>query len=139
MTESAQHWKGKIKLEQILLNDGWEIWLRDMQDSFPFLTALGEREYYPDLMAWKDGLGWVVFEVDGHKGHWTARDFQKMKMRDDAFLSHDIRTVRISTSDLTGRKKQTDEQNLLEIEYQLNYQSEILCGMELLMRRGIVS
>lgn len=105
--------------------DDWEIWIRDMEDFFPFLTDLGERTYYPDLMAWKDGIGWVVFEVDGKKGHWTPRDFQKMALRDKAFLDHDIRTVRIKTKDLVGVKKQTTELILQETDYQLDWQLRV--------------
>lgn len=102
--------------------DDWEIWIHDGEDSFPFLTDLGDREYFPDLMAWKDEIGWVVFEVDGKKGHWTKRDFQKMALRDNAFLQRDIRTVRISTYDLVGAKKQTDDLIKQEMDYQLDWQ-----------------
>ena len=117
--ESKYHFIGKARIEKLLLENGWSIQIRDGEDFFPFLTDLGEREYYPDLMAWKDGIGWVVFEVDGKKGHWTPRDMQKMKVRDAAFLEHDIRTVRIKTRDLVGKHKQSDEQNLLEIDWQI--------------------
>lgn len=117
--ESNNHWSAKIRTEKLLLENGWEIYLRDGDDYFPFLTKLGDRAYWPDLMAWKDGIGWVVFESDGKKGHSTKRDIQKMRNRDEAFLERDIRTVRLKTLDLVGRKKQTDEQNLLEIDYQL--------------------
>ena len=109
----------KLSFEKLLLENGWTIYLRDGEDSFPFLTDLGEREYWPDLMAWKDGYGWVVFEVDGRKGHWTRRDTIKMRLRDTEFAERDIWTVRIKTQDLTGRKRQPDSVNLQEIDYQM--------------------
>ena len=117
--ESKNHFLGKIRIEKLLLENNWEIYLRDGEDSFPFLTSLGERQYWPDLLTWKDGEGWVCFEVDGKKGHWTRADFRKMQMRDLTFLQNDIRTVRISTVDLVGRKKQDDSLLLSEIDYQL--------------------
>lgn len=123
--ESPYHKQGCARIEQIVMLDDWEIWIRDMEDFFPFLTPLGERTYYPDLMAWKDGIGWVVFEVDGKKGHWTNRDLQKMAIRDKAFLDHDIRTVRIKTKDLVGVKKQTTELILQEVDYQLDWQLRV--------------
>src|ERR1044071_8587880 len=114
MNESPQHFAGKARVEKLVLEDGWSIYIRDMEDSFPFLTSLGRREYYPDLMAWKDGVGWVVFEVDGKKGHSSVVDHHKMELRDKEFLSRGIRTVRLSTKDLVGRKRQTDELLLKE-------------------------
>jgi hypothetical protein len=117
--ESKKHFEGKCAIEKIVLEDGWEIGIRDGDDHFPFLTSLGLREYYPDLMAWKEETGWVVFEVDGHKGHTTKTDEQKMMMRDEAFRMVDIRTVRLKTDDLVGRKKQPLSIILEEIAYQL--------------------
>jgi hypothetical protein len=119
MTESKKHFEGKCAIEKIVLEDGWHLGIRDGEDKFPFLTSLGLREYYPDLMAWKDETGWVVFEVDGKKGHTTKTDNQKMMMRDEAFRMVDIRTVRIKTEDLVGRKKQPLDILLAEIDYQL--------------------
>ena len=83
-------------------------------------TPLGEREYWPDILAQRDREGWVCFEVDGKKGHSTKRDFVKMKLRDSSLKEMDIRTVRISTFDLVGKKKQTDDLIKLEISWQLS-------------------
>jgi len=124
MNESPQHFAGKARIEKIVLEDGWTIYIRDGQDSFPLHTELGDREYHPDLMAWKDGVGWVIFEIDGKKGHFTESDLQKMKLRDSAFLAFGIRTVRIKTKDLVGMKKQTDELILQDTDYQLAVQVE---------------
>ena len=118
--EGIKHFQGKAAIEKIVLEDGWSIHTRDGEDFFFFETEQGEREYYPDLMAWKDGLGWVLFEVDGKKGHTTPRDMQKMELRDKTFRKYDVRTVRIKTEDLVGRKKQPVDIILKEIDYQLS-------------------
>jgi len=118
--EGVKHFQGKAAIEKIVLEDGWAIHTRDGEDFFFFETEQGEREYYPDLMAFKDGLGWVVFEVDGKKGHFTPRDMQKMELRDKTFRKYDVRTVRIKTEDLVGRKKQPVDIILKEIDYQLS-------------------
>ena len=101
------------------MEDGWTIYIRDGEDSFPFLTVLGERVYWPDLLAWKDDVGWVCFEVDGRKGHSTPKDLQKMRLRDETFQKFDVRTVRIATSVLVGKRKQNDASVLREIDFQL--------------------
>ena len=118
--ESQRHWDGKVRLEKILLESGWTIWLHDGDDSFQFETSRGPRNFWPDLLAWHDGDGWVAFEVDGIKGHSTRTDLIKMEVRDKAFEAVDVRTVRIQTRDLVGRYKQTDDLVKLEINWQLS-------------------
>jgi hypothetical protein len=116
--ESTKHWKGKIALEKILLEDDWNIEVRDGEDSFTFADELGQFQYWPDLLAYKDGEGWVDFEVDGKKGHSTKTDLHKMKLRDERFASLGIKTVRLKTDDLVGKKKQPIDLILREIQFQ---------------------
>ena len=117
--ESLQHWRSKIRLEKILLESGWSICYHDGDVSFSFRTYKGDRTYWPDLLAYKDEEGYVAFEVDGHKGHSSKRDFEKMRLRDSTMHEVDIRTVRIQMSDLAGKRKQDDSLIREEIEYQL--------------------
>ena len=118
--ESVKHWKGKVRLEKILLESEWDIYLRDGEDSFLFKTDLGERGYWPDALDFREWEWLVCIEVDGFKGHTTKRDLAKMKIRDETFLKNDIRTVRILLADLVGAKKQDDSLIKREIEYQLS-------------------
>ena len=104
----------------MLLENEWSIHIKDGEDSYLLQTQLGERVYWPDLMAWHDGLGWVIFEVDGKRGHTTRMDLYKMELRDHAFQKTGIRTVRIQTADLVGKKKQPVDIILAEIDYQLS-------------------
>jgi hypothetical protein len=119
MMESQQHWDGKVRLEKLLLENEWSIRIRDGDDSYIFQTYLGDREYWPDLMAWHEDYGWVVFEVDGEVGHTSKTAELKMEIRDTAFRKHDIATVRIKTADLVGKKKRTDDVLLADIDYQM--------------------
>lgn len=118
--EGPIHWQGKARLEKILLESGWSIYLHDGDDFFEVETPLGTRTYWPDALAWKDGEGWVCFEVDGRKGHSTRKDFQKMNLRDSSFVGIDIRTVRIKNHDLQGRHRRDDSLILEEIAWQLS-------------------
>ena len=117
--ESPQHFRGKARLEKILLEDNWSIRYRDGETSYKLLTNKGEREYWPDILAEREDFGLVDFEVDGKKGHSTESDFAKMKVRDQSLMEIKIRVVRIKTPDLVGRRKQTDELIKQEYNWQL--------------------
>ncbi len=105
-------------MERILLDNGWSIRYHDGDVSVKLETPLGPREYWPDIFALKDEK-WTAFEVDGAKGHSTKTDIFKMKLRDSALLDKGVRTVRLKTNDLVGRKKQPLNIILEEIDYQL--------------------
>jgi hypothetical protein len=117
VTESPKHFKAKIVLQKILLENEWSI-IGDEIALDVINTVVGERDYIIDLFAAKDGKMYA-FELDGKVGHSTKRDLYKMKIRDGALKSIGIKTVRIGVNDLVGLKKQPLDIILKEIEYQL--------------------
>ena len=117
MLESPKHWKAKLVLQKILLENDYSI----IDDEFALdtiNTVIGERDYIVDLFAEKDDKRYA-FELDGKVGHSTKRDFYKMKIRDGALLTLGIKTIRLHVDDLVGDKKQPIEIILQEIDYQL--------------------
>ena len=118
--ESPKHWTAKLVLQKILLENDYSI----IDDEFALETIntiIGERDYIIDLFAEdnKDGIRYA-FELDGKVGHSTKRDLYKMKIRDGALLEIGIKTIRLKTNDLVGKKKQAVSLILEEIEYQKN-------------------
>jgi len=121
MVESLQHRKGKDALETIIKEIGF-VSLQE-EDLPRVMTTLGQRDYTADILAFKGGKIYV-FEVDGKKGHFTPRDMVKMKLRDTVLLERfGIKTVRIKTRDLVGRKKQPVSLIIEDIEWQLSRQT----------------
>ena len=115
--ESLRHWKAKLFLQKFLMQHNYSLVIDEFAlDTIN--TLLGERDYTVDLLAEKEGKRYA-FEVDGKKGHSTKCDLIKMKLRDESLKLIGIKTVRLKTDDLIGRRKQTPELILQEIEYQL--------------------
>jgi hypothetical protein len=123
INESPRHWAAKYALQKILLENDYSI----IDDEFALETintVVGERDYIIDLFAEdnKDCKRYA-FELDGKVGHSTKRDLYKMRIRDGALLQIGIKTIRLKTNDLVGKKKQPVEVILQEIEYQKNRDS----------------
>ena len=117
--ESSAHWKAKYRLKEILENTGYTNIQIESKQAEITIEFLGKRTYIFDVQA-EDEQGWLYcFEVDGKKGHTSRRNIAKDRTRDRAMLENGIRTVRIQTIDLVGKKKQTDQEIIQEIEYQL--------------------
>ncbi len=123
--ESTQHRKGKQRLKEILKRTGYTNIQVESKQAEITLEFLGPRTYIFDVQA-EDEQGWLYcFEVDGKKGHTSRRNIAKDRTRDRAMLENGIRTVRISTWDLIGKNKQSDEEIIQEIKYQLDAINEL--------------
>jgi hypothetical protein len=126
--ESTNHRKGVERLVKIIRTLGYENISTEAEQVEIFIEFLGRRTYTFDIEA-TDGQGWkYCFECDGVTGHSSRRDRAKDKARDWAMLQIGIKTVRIQTIDLVGKRGRygkweqepcTDEEIVQEIRHQL--------------------
>ena len=117
--EGSAHRRGKDRLIEILRTVGYKDISAEAEQVEVFIELLGFRRYIFDIQAY-DEQGWqYCFEVDGKRGHSSRWNKSKDKSRDRAMREIGIKTVRIPTIDLVGKKKQTDKAIIDEINYQL--------------------
>ena len=115
--EYPQHLNGKKRLGKILKTAGYYNISYEVQQPETVLELLGERTYRADVQAEKEGRIYI-FEVDGKKGHSSARNIAKDKGRDGAMLGIGRRTIRIPTRFLGSDF--TDREILKDIEWRIS-------------------
>ena len=87
-------------------------------------TEIGERNYTADIFSFwthaRTGVTHkIAFEVQGFKGHNSARQQYRDNIRDQGHIRKGICTVRIQMTDLVGKKKIDDTTIKHEIIWQL--------------------
>jgi hypothetical protein len=115
--QGPAHQKAKERLVQIALQSGFKYVCSEVQQPKIRIPFLGERSYTPDLIFEKGGKFYIL-EADGKKGHTSKRDKDKDELRDKVFGDRGIRTLRVKVKDLIGRKKQTDQDIIRDLEWQ---------------------
>lgn len=87
-----------------------------------WIEFLGERTYTFDIQVEDQRGRKICCEVDGRQGHSGRWNIAQDRARDRAMCKIGIRTVRIQTIDLIGKKKLSDEDILNDINWQLQRQ-----------------
>lgn len=109
----------------------------EYEKALPCATEQGERNYIADiyvevLMLVRDTIYLhrhgvhkqyeiqrIIIEIDGKEGHSSHKDHAKMKLRDETFRAQGIKTVRLLTPWVVGRKALSDDDLMKEIEWQI--------------------
>lgn len=131
MTEYPQHKQAKARIGAMFA----QTHKVEYEKELPCITEQGERNYIADIFLTRmvphqhAGRGPIHFEVqqtiieiDGSKikqGHYTKKDLAKMKLRDATFRAQGIKTARLHTPWVVGRKALSDADLKKEIEWQL--------------------
>lgn len=134
MTEYPAHRKAKERIGTMFAQSHKV----EYEKELPCATEQGERNYIADIylepllvhLANHSGFEHFyrfcqefrpfIIEIDGKEGHSSHKDHAKMKLRDATFRAQGIKTVRLATAWVVGRRALSDADLMAEINWQLS-------------------